>query len=478
LNTWVAEDRGRHAANVGAQSGNRYVYAGSEAKDAMWESIKPNVQGQKLGREANSQLVVALFSESRRRRAERKVNAERDSFTVRDLFRDAVIEKFCRKNLREDLQGAYAFNVARAVKNEADMLKRPYESHLTDLVQIIGRQAKPFIQVVNDAGSELIYWAMHLETRNEIGSAAFFDELFKYGESINAVSGDEYDSRRLLCADVKFNFPLSSVTKVQNGNRSPASVYEDPVGRYDSYYRESIDKVLDSDAKTIGSVRAKLTPHLDRKWHTPTGLPEIFESVEISSTNALYEEFVIAMGLEYLKKETDAGEPVVVFYDPSKLQQGGSRSVVVIGQSIDKTLGEFKRRPDIARATRAAFKQWLASARKRAETEDYREFSQYKRLASADLLAELLEIGRNRALRDVDGEVSRVVLAYFSVLKTLLMTLRSDLEHGRVRQLFHGVVGAISEAALNKLREKVNQDTYTRVDGIVTNIVQAVEDDQ
>jgi hypothetical protein len=476
LNTWIAEDRGRHGPNVGAQSGNRYVFAAAEAKDAMWDQIKPNVQGQKLGREANSQLVVALFSESRRRRLERgSISPERDSFTVRNLFRDAVIERFCRKTIRDDLRPAYSFNLARAVKNEANLLKRDYEAHLTDLVQIIGRQAKPFIQVVNDSGSELIYWAMHPETKNEIGSAAFFDELFKYGESVSAVNGEEYDSRRLLCVDVKFNFPLSAVTKVQIGNREPDSMYDDPVGRYDSYYRDAIERVLDSDAKTIGKVRAKLTPHLDREWHKPTGLPEIFESVEESSSNALYQDFVIAAGFEYLKKETDSGDPVVVFYDPAQLARGGNRSIVVYGQSIDKTLTEFKRRPDIARATRAAFDEWLAASRKRAESEDYRTFPQYKRFTSSDFLAELLEICRNRTLKDVDGEVSRIVLAYFELVKTMLATFRSDLEQGRIQQLFRELIGAASEGALDKLRTKVNQDTFTRVDGIVNNIVQAAE---
>jgi hypothetical protein len=475
LSTTIAEDRNRHAPNVGAQSGNRYVYAGPEAKDAMWNQIKPNVQGQKLGREANSQLVAALFTESRRRRSERSVNPERDSFGVRDLFRDAVIEKFCRRTIRDDLQGAYSFNVARAVRNEAELLGQEYESHMANLVQIIGRQAKPFVQVVNDLGSEFIYWAMHPDTKNEIGSAAFFDELFKYGESVNAVNGEEYDSRRLLCVDVKFNFPLTSVAKVQIGNRQPDSVYENPVGRYDAYYRESIEKVLDSDAKTVGRVRAKLSPHLDREWHKPTGLPEIFESVEVSSTNALYQEFVIAMGFDYLKKETDAGDPVVVFYNPTQLERGGNRSIVVYGQAIDKVLAEFKRRPDVARAARIGFGQWLAAARKRAETEDYRSFEQYQRLTSPELMAELLEIARNRTLRDVDGEVSRIVLAYFEVLNSMISTFRSDLEQGRVQQLFSQAVVEISDKALSRLRDNVNQDTFTRVEGIVNNIIQAAE---
>ena len=475
LNTWIAEDRTRHGPNVGAQSGNRYVFAGANAKDAMWDEIKPNVQGQKLGREANSQLVAALFSESRRRRFERNANPERDNFTVRDLFQDAVIEKFCRKSLRDDLQNAYSFNVAQAVRKEAGLLRRDYEGHLVDLVQIIGRQAKPFIQVVNDQGSEFIYWAMHPDTKKEIGNPAFFDELFKYGESVNAVNGEEYDPRRLLCVDVKFNFPLSSVSKVQIGNRQPDSIYEDPVGRYDAYYRETIERVLDSDAKTTGGVRARLTPHLDREWHKPTGLPEIFESLEVSSTNALYQDFVVALGLEYLRKETDAGDLVVAFYDPTRLERGGNRSVVVIGQSIDKTLAEFKRRPDVARAARAGFSQWLEAARKRGETEDYRQFTQYKQLTSPQLLAELLEVGRNRALRDVDGEVSRVTLAYFDVINGMLTTFRSDLEQGRVRQLFHQVIAETTEKALNNLRERVSQDTFTRVEGIVNNIIQAVE---
>ena len=475
LKAWIADDRGRHGPNVGAQSGNRFVYASAEAKDEMWEQIKPNVQGQKLGREANSQLVAALFAESRRRRAERNINPERDSFTVRDLFQDAVIEKFCRKTIREDLRTAYSFDVARAVRNEARLLKVEYESHLTNLVQIIGRQAKPFIQVVNNAGSELIYWAMHPETKAEIGGEAFFDELFKYGESVSAVNGEEYDSRRLLCVDVKFNFPLSSVTKVQIGNREPKTTYEDPVGRYDSYYRELIEKVLDSDAKTFGGVRAKLTPHLDREWHKPTGLPEIFESVQTSSTNALYQDFVIATGLEYLKKETEAGDPVVVFYDPTQLERGGNRSIVVYGQSVDKTLTEFKKRPDIARASRTAFDRWLEAAGKRGESEDYRDLPQYKRLVSSDVLAELLEIGRNRSLRDVDGEVSRTVRAYFDVIGRVLSAFRSDLERGRVDQLFKNTVGEISEGALAKFRGKVNQDTYTRVETLVNNIIQAVE---
>jgi hypothetical protein len=278
--------------------------------------------------------------------------------------------------------------------------------------------------------------------------------------------------------DVKFNFPLTSVAKVQIGNREPNSVYENPVGRYDAFYRDAVEKVLDSDAKTVGRVRAKLSPHLDREWHKPTGLPEIFESVEVSNKNTLYQEFIIALGLDYLKKETDAGDPVVAFYDPTQLERGGNRSVVVYGQAVDKVLSGFKDRPDIARAARIGFTQWIEAARKRTETEDYRDFESYQRLTSPELLAELLGIARNRTLRDVDGEVSRIVRAYFEVHGSMLAAFRSDLEQGRVQQLLNQSMSDVSDKALGLLRDKVNQDTFTRVEGIVSNIVQALEQKQ
>ena len=47
---WLKEDIDRHEPPRGAQSGTRYVYASAEAKSAIWESIKPVVQGAKLPR--------------------------------------------------------------------------------------------------------------------------------------------------------------------------------------------------------------------------------------------------------------------------------------------------------------------------------------------------------------------------------------------------------------------------------------------
>jgi hypothetical protein len=476
LKNAITNDLPRHAPTEGAQSGNRFAYASAAAKGEMWEAIKPNVQGQKLTREANSRLVAELFAEARKRRVARVGRAEQDIFTIRDLFKEVVVENFCRKTLREDLSGAYSFNVVQAIRNEATLVGQPFENYLTNLIQIVARQAKPFIQVVDDQGSEFVYWAMHPDVRTAIGSASFFDELFKYGEQVNAVTGEEYDSRRLLCVDVKFNFPLISLTKVQSGNRQPESTYDNPVGRYDAFYRDAIEKVHESDSKTGRRVRSKLSPHLDREWHLPSRLPEIFESDEQSGIDALYQEFVIALGLGYLRKETEAGDPAVVFYDPTQRERGGNREVVILGQSMDKLFVEFKKHVNYARASRTGFEQMLAAAHGGPDGRDYRQSELYRQLASPALMADLLEISRNRALRDVDEEVARIVGAHFDLLSEILSTVRVDLEAGRIRQLFEELIGEMSRGALEQFRSKVNQDTFNRVERLVTNVMQAAID--
>jgi hypothetical protein len=205
----------------------------------------------------------------------------------------------------------------------------------------------------------------------------------------------------------------------------------------------------------------------------PGRLPEIFESDEQSGIDTLYQEFVLAVGLGFLRKESEAGDPAVAFYDPTQRERGGNREVVILGQSMDKLFVEFKKHVNYARASRAGFEQMLATLHGGPDGKDYRQTNLYLQLTSPALLAELLEISRNRSLRDVDGEVARIVGAHFDLLKGMLSKIRVDLEAGRVHQLFEELISQLSREALDQFRSKVNQDTFNRVERLVTNVQQA-----
>lgn len=479
LKVRIAEDMDRHSSIAGAVTGNRFVYAGRRAKETMWDDIKPNAQGQKIGREANSRMIGALFAEVRKQREQRRAvgapKAGGEAFNLRGLFQEEVMQKFCRQTLLDSLGAAFSFDVAEAIKREAQLNGQDFETFASEVVRVVGKQAKPFILLdSHENGSELIYWAMHPRSKEALVKGGFFDRLFRYEESINAVDGSEYDHRQLLCVDVRYNFPILSVLKLKPGDRDGRTIYDAAPGRYDKFYRDAIDKVIESDAKSIGRPRAKLTPHLDREWHKPAGLPEIFPEIEDDKVDTFYEDFAIAFGMRYLRRETDGGDPAIAFYDPTRLEHGDSRSIVTLGQAIDRLLADFKSRPDLAMAARSGFNRALELSRAEIDRgKDHKTLELYSSLAAPEPLSGLLEIARNRS-EETDRDVARVVRAYFNVLRTALRALRPDLEPRRLDQLFDSLAGELLDSALAGVEGKLNRDTFERARSTAGNVLKGL----
>jgi len=302
---------------------------------------------------------------------------------------------------------------------------------------------------------------MHPDTRREIGDDRLFDNLFKYEQIVSAVAEEEYDPTKLLCVDVRYNFPIINISKLQP-SRGRTVGSGDPAGRYDLIYRKWIDKVLESDARDHGRPRSKLTPHLDRDWHKPTRMPEIFPELDERAAGTLYQDFVLAYGLDYLRREKEADDPVVVFYDPTQLARGGARSVVIYGQAMDQLLAEFKKRPDIAAAARAGFERELEQVRQSPEPKAATRFA---RLTSAELFAELLEIARNRANTNVETDTDGIIRGYFECIGLVLRRLRTDLEPARTRQKFANLAIDNASAALDRLQAegRLNTDVLQKI---------------
>ena len=477
---WLNEDKSRHSATAGAQSGTRYVYASEEAKNEIWESIKPEVLGSNIAEEANSQLVRALFSEVKKRKKgyTSRGTTPQDVFSIRGIFKSAVIDGFCGKRLSEDLREHYVFDAGAALRREADLYKRDYEHFATELIQISEVQASPFIQLNNErTGSDLVYWAMHPDTLKSLGGKPFADELFARGENVKYIDEEEYDRTRLLCFHLKHTFSLQNLSKLQPGDRNSRSVFDNIPGRYDSNYRIAIEEVDESDAAGPNSVRFKLSPHLDRNWHKPTFLPEIFPHLDETAADRLYQDFVIAYAAGYLRRDLEIGQRVFVFINPEKLAQGGERSVVlnIKDHDMSEALALLKTRPDIARASRQAFRKDLERSRNEY-LQEHGVIQIYDQFSKPELLVDFLKIANNRTMKDVNNETSNTVRAYFQVLQTILVEVKQDTDRRRLREDVKTEFRALADRALDILKKQkiLQDDTLKEVEHMPATIAEAV----
>lgn len=505
LASTVAEQLDAHNLEKGAARGMRFVYADRAAKEDIWASLKPLVEGAGLSEEANGSLMQALFDEAQRRKIERI--DDKAQFSVRALFNHAVRDGYCRQKLVSDYGDYYRFDIVEAVKRAANQELRAAESQgrsagreapvdadvsmpeataaarnrewrrrLSDIVDTVGKQAQPFISLIDrDAGSRLIYWAVAPAVKDAINDDAYFEDLFRYENEVRALVEDAFDPCELHCVNLQYNFPITELSKMRASIGASESFLDPRAGRYDVAYRERVRALIDWKARRPGEISPYLTPHVDIRWLKPGLLPEIFAEVAADETERVYSAFAAANAFGFLKLEKDAGDDVFAFYDPKRRDEGVNRSIVGVGREMHEALAVFIDRPDVALNASDGAEAMIERLSPTGGGDAFEAEPTVALLVDPAAFQRLYLIAHNRNVADADSNLARVMRGHLDLLARVVRVCRSDLEGPRQAEFFQLHARRLADAATAGATAggTLSADLVKRVSEIAANLIAA-----
>ncbi|MEM7103035.1 MAG: tubulin-like doman-containing protein [Bacteroidota bacterium] len=224
---------------------------------------------------------------------------------VEAIFRDDVL-KWWRKEL-ESLD-AINLNCIQALKQEAefngediddlDSLEGYYKQKISE----INNLASPLIPTaIGNQGSEFNAWGMNpacvTELTQETKNVLFQDNL---------VEDPAFSEYEIIRNKTKFGYKITDFPKFKI-----ASEHFDE-GVYYEAYRKRIQKLESTDP-----TQKTVTPHLDKRWHTPYYLPELDSNVVLKNEKEICNALTFGLIEESIKSEKRQNISGWKLYTPS-----------------------------------------------------------------------------------------------------------------------------------------------------------------
>jgi hypothetical protein len=424
---------GAHQPGAGATDGNRYVFAGPAAKRLLGDELNQRLAGVSGDGASNAVLTQALYArfQDEQRQDRWKVL---QPFSGKALYRRHVVEGFCRAKIRADHHDLYGFHVIEAVRREASLAGTPWEAHLTQIVDLVCYQAEPYLALAPTASGELgeriLFWALSPTVEAAIGDARLLENLFKRNNGAQPLVEEEFSDETLLCLNTCVNLTLQQLRKLHPGAADGRRAATVPPGAYYQAYQDMVRRILAAKRAAPQQPAGDFTPHLDREWHKPGVLPDIFPADTEAQTARLLRGYVLGVALELLRWEHRHGQPVTVFVDPQRQGTPAGERAVLDRHADLELLALLRARPEIVAAIldRAAWLReqgWDARGQRAARPE---EAVLYRGLSSAETLARILRLSANRdpAAR-ADEHASQALAALFGLFREQVEATLTEL---------------------------------------------------
>lgn len=397
----VEQAEREHQAGTGIVDGTLYVFASRDAKQKLWEEVRDRLMGVSGDDKSNATLTQALYE---RFQKELEVNrwTRLPPFSGKTLFREAMIQAFCRNLLVQKHQDAYRLNVIEAIRRDAQMAGEERDKRLIDIIDLVFSQAEPYLSFNpmhrNGEGQAILFWAVSPVVREAIGHEELFEEMFMRHAGEQPLVESEFPDHILLCLNTRVNLTLEQLRKLHPGDRNQPNVGAPQQGSYDQAYRAMLQRMLEDKRRNPNQVARDFTPHLDRTWHKPGVLPEIVPSFDEVHTERWRKAYVFGVVLNLLRWEESYGKPVTIFYDPTRQGTPEARRTVLEAQDDLRLLEQLRVAPElIAALDDAAVEAWAGGldvqGQPAAEPEQTR---MYQGLRSAETLARILRLSTNR----------------------------------------------------------------------------------
>ncbi|WP_238475139.1 tubulin-like doman-containing protein [Azospirillum cavernae] len=304
--------------------GNVPVHASRTAMRSIWSDVE---ESQKT---LQSQPILKGLARTLCQRF-RDVTMGRDNKDGVDyerLFRDNVIDGYCRDTISRNATKHYDFDVITAIQREAKGRNQDWRLWLADRVRILREQSAPLIATESDrAGSRVVMWAMNINAAaglldrhkvnvDNIESDPALTSLFAVEPGDRLAVRAMYDPQRLSCIQFRNNLELTALVKLKPGYRDEHhNVSNPPEGRYHRAYQSTLERLRGQTGADGTATVCAVTPHLHRDWHLPGYLPDIFEATAQSWRERSLQAFTQALALDLLKQNPHGSDEGPFCYD-------------------------------------------------------------------------------------------------------------------------------------------------------------------
>lgn len=453
--------------------GNANVYANADCKDDAWERVSNSAMGLSLDDKVNQKLVQSVFEKHREDKRLMKQSSSKD---LNELFRREVVDGFGRTAVEGDFASAFDFTVIEAMKRQFEVEDRvaakeaaskgdpaprieEVNERIKRIVDRTSRQATPYISLArpDSDGSQIKFWTLHPKAREDIGSETLFTEMFQAEDGNEPISVEDFSIYELTCVNLRVSVQLEQLKKLAMGTEGATSVHEQIEGRYAQAYSEMVARM--NDAARSRGPGAEFTPHIDKSWHKPSTLPEIFAELEDKISDGNSRSYVVARTHGLLRLESDAG-PEARF---CSVGHGLSNAVdEVIAESHDPWVVYQSFTGNVA-SVASALDVW--TKQKDKSSAGLTSHKSYKALTDIDALTAIMQTAsvRNRETEQRDDAVIDMVQAWIGLMRELIAEQESALTPKKAQLALEEHVDQTRDALFENLRSEGFADDTIRV---------------
>ncbi len=415
--------------------------------------------GLKLDDAVNRRLVEAVYGKFREDKRARRPSSFKD---IRELFWENVVVKFGQSAVDEDYRSLFDFSVTEAMRREFAVEDetaqrrgdRPEgeDSHprrMREIVDRASRQSEPFLTLNNpDAdGTPIKFWTIHPTVKSDINNDTLYQDMFIVRPGDNPIEKPEFSPYELICVNLRVNLELRHLAKLNIGSGETDSIHERAEGRLADAYNGMVTKMI--AARRGAGPGSEFTPHVDKTWHLPGVLPEIFMELDAKISGDSAAAFVIAMLHGLLRRDFEYSEPQVRFTTRGRGMRGAMEEV--IGQSHDpwQMYKDFSRNTPVVHAAKEF---WDFTISRNADS--LTEHSSYRHLTDPANIIELFKLVGNRAdePENRDDAAIACLQAWMGLLQSLAAAQKPTLTPRGHRMEMQKLVDDLGPSLLEALR--------------------------
>jgi hypothetical protein len=452
--TLEADMRKDATAYAGDQAfdGNSYVYADAVCQEDAWGRVQSAASGLRLDEEVNRSLIAAVHA---RYREDRRLRRDTNFKEIRALFETEVVQGFAARVVRSDFASAHDFSVIEAMRRQFEaeaaaegtpvpLPQQQVRQRIKAVVDRVARQSEPYVALTNpdSAGTQIKFWALNRRISTDLGDESLFTDLFRYADGDNPIEIDDFSSQELLCVNLRVNLKLEHLSKLAPAKEQEENALAGTTGRYTAQYNRMIGAMLSAERKGDGG---EITPHVDRTWHVPGILPEIFAAdggrIRIGNAKA----WVVARALGLIRLEADdAGAAVARFNSRGRGLSGAMDEVFARSHRVWLVWQEFTRKAALVQSAMSVWQAELAQ-----EFASLANHPAFARLTDPDLMVMLLQpvADRGTGADQRDDTAVETVTAWLDCLSDLIATqevaLTEAARKARLRSLFQDCRGKV-----------------------------------
>ncbi len=433
-----------HVNEIGAFDGNRYVFADREAKQRLWDELRRRIEGASAGaQEANAALTRALIERFRDESRTREWEIL-EPFSGNTLFREQVIETFCRDTIASDYASVYRLTAVEAMRREARSAEGSEEmGWIKRTLDLVASQSSPLLALSHPkAGQDYRFWALSPANEKQVGSPGQFEDLFANARGDQRLVEDEFPDHTLTCLSLRVNLRLSDLRKLEPGLKGNTNVAAPQPGIYYQAYRQLVDAALRHERESPGTPNPHFTPHLDKRWHRPGVLPEIHPEIQAQQEQARFDAYVAGIALDLLAWEERGGRPVTVYRDYSRRGAADYERVLMALQDDLAVLEQLRAEPAVVESILDRLRALVETVGRPGEADPL-----YEGLTRAGTLARICRLLEDRTRAELAGTHAAQALA-------TLFRILHEVSERRYRHLDAAErLGAMEQAAEILIRD-------------------------